>query len=57
MVQLETDIASMESRKKELSLLLNDFEVQTDYKKSMEYGQELTEVEAKLVQLYEQWEE
>ncbi|HBF36514.1 MAG TPA: hypothetical protein DDW50_04255, partial [Firmicutes bacterium] len=55
--QVETDIENMEQRKKELLLLLNDFEVQTDYKKSMEYGQELTEIEIKLSGLYEQWEQ
>jgi len=36
--------------------LLNDLEVQTDYKKSMEYGQELAELETKLAELYQQWE-
>jgi ATP-binding cassette subfamily F protein 3 len=55
--QIENDIENMEQRKKELLLLLNDFEIQTDYKKSMEYGQELTEVESKLAQLYELWEQ
>jgi ATPase components of ABC transporters with duplicated ATPase domains len=55
--QIEANIENMEQRKNELLLLLNDFEVQTDYKKSMEYGQELTDVETKLAQLYEQWEE
>jgi ATP-binding cassette, subfamily F, member 3 len=55
--QVETNIASIELRKDELLLLLNDLEVQTDYKKSMEYGQELTDVEMKLTQLYEEWEQ
>jgi ATP-binding cassette subfamily F protein 3 len=55
--QVENDIENMEQRKKELLLLLNDFEIQTDYKKSMEYGQELAEAESKLAQLYELWEQ
>ena len=55
--QAETEIENLEQRKKELLSLLNDFEVQTDYKKSMEYGQELTDVETKLAELYEQWEQ
>ena len=38
--QIEADIYSR-NRKNELLQFLNDFEVQTDYKKSMEYGQEL----------------
>ncbi len=54
--QIETEIESLEGRKKELLSLLNNFEVQTDYIKSMEYGQELTEAETKLAGLYEQWE-
>lgn len=55
--QIETEIESLEGRKKELLSLLNNFEVQTDYIKSMEYGQELTDVETKLAGLYEQWEQ
>ncbi len=55
--QIETEIESLEGRKKELLSLLNNFEVQTDYIKSMEYGQELTDVETKLAGLYDQWEQ
>ena len=57
LVQIETDIEIMELKKNELMILLNNIEVQTDYKKSMEYGQALTEVEEKLAQLYLQWEQ
>ncbi|MGE5582485.1 MAG: ABC-F family ATP-binding cassette domain-containing protein [Bacillota bacterium] len=57
LLKIEADINSMETRKNELLVMLNDIAVQTDYLKSMEYGNELAKLEEKLSELYRQWEE
>lgn len=55
--EVETDINVMEERKSELTLLLNDPANHTDYKKSLELSQDLSEIEFKLGKLYQKWEQ
>ncbi len=55
--KIEADIINIEERKKELLVILNDPEVQTDYMKSRQYANELEEVDERLNELYSQWEQ
>lgn len=55
--ELETDIDKLEARKQELNKLLACPEVHTDYQKSLELSEELGELERKLGDCYQQWEE
>ncbi len=54
--QAETAIATLEAKQAAIVDSLNDPTVSTDYKKSLELSNELSQCETELTRLYEEWE-